>query len=497
MKLLSQTPIEYEISFHHQNLNKPYLKVKVSVTLPEISDSSYWHYSNSVWGETNLFQCLKKIKGSNNNIQYRFQEDSNRIILYHNQSKKISFTYLIQQDYPGDSLHIFHRPNIKNNYFHILGQSLFIIPEFVFRNDIDPELNVSINWIGFPNTYTLHNSFGNQQIHQKFITKIWSGLFNSYFIGGDYRIHQFKYKQKNIYLAIRGNWKVYTDSELLVELQKAALSQRTFWNDSNSKDFTVFISPTISRNDSLIDYQSMKGSRILNGFILLSSNNPFNNWKNIKYIFNHELMHEWIGGIIEMKHEELNYWFSEGFTDYYAWKIRLYNDDISFEEWIDWFNRKVFWNYYKSPVYKMPNYVIKDHYWENNQIQKLPYIRGAIFAFILDNQILLNSNYNKSLDDLLKELLHKCSSENIKFTDELFLELVEKYTQKDFTYLFQKNIIVGNEIEFSNLNFINGINVDIVDSVPVIKTNLDSSTLKKIFLRKNYNYSNTKLDRQH
>jgi predicted metalloprotease with PDZ domain len=58
-------------------------------------------------------------------------------------------------------------------------------------------------------------------------------------------------------------------------------------------------------------------------------------------MLNHEMMHEWTGGKIQNKAGELNYWFSEGFADYYAFKNRLRSKELSFDQWLQDFNNDV------------------------------------------------------------------------------------------------------------------------------------------------------------
>jgi predicted metalloprotease with PDZ domain len=180
------------------------------------------------------------------------------------------------------------------------------------------------------------------------------------------------------------------------------------------------------------------------------------------------MMHDWIGGKISMKNGDLNKWFSEGFTDYYTYKNRLRNNDISLKEWIDYFNRDVLKAHWENPERNKPNYIIQDEYWTNRNIEKIPYLRGAIFAFWLDNQILKENNYTKSLDDLMRDVLKTCTTENRKFSDELFLEIVQNYLNKDVTYFFQKHIINGVDFEIENEDLIDEFKIEYIDKGPKI-----------------------------
>lgn len=189
----------------------------------------------------------------------------------------------------------------------------------------------------------------------------------------------------------------------------------------------------------------------------------------INYIFNHEMMHDWIGLKIMNAHEELNYWFSEGFTDYYTYKNRLKSGVITKGEWQNSFNEEVILAHYKNPEKNCPNYRIKDDFWKSRNIEKVPYRRGAIFAFWLDNKIMKLSNNQQSLDDLMRQLLSKCTSENVRLTDELFLTEASKFLKgQDISYEFQKYVLIGEDLPLEKSELLDCFEIKIVDQVPQI-----------------------------
>ncbi len=471
--LFAQIKVQYQV-FYTENMATEGIKIKVNYQQKKATDSTYFHFSNQVWGQDSLLNCFKTLANENQKYAFKLIPDSNRIVVYHPTSKEIGFYYRIKQDYVGEPLEKINRPRIRPDHFHILGESMFTVPEEVFNSKVENhELGVTIDWIDFPEKYVIHNTFDSQKKHQNLPKiKLWGELYHSVFVGGDYRIHQFNCENKPVYFAIRGNWFVdYQDKKLLDALEKTIQSQRTFWNDNSANYFTVIMTPTISTADSSFSGQSTTGSGVWNAFDILSTNNPFNNWNVINYIFNHELMHSWIGGKIGMKHEELNYWFSEGFTDYYTYKNRLRSKDLDFKTWLEDFNVEVLQAHWKNPERNKANFIIKDDFWKSRDVEKIPYRRGAIFAFWLDNQILIKSNYTKSLDDLMKELLQICENEHKKFNDELFLDLVQKYLQKDISYFFQKHILDGQDILFEKSDLIEGFTFDIEKNLPKLNAN--------------------------
>ncbi|ASS47869.1 MAG: peptidase [Candidatus Fluviicola riflensis] len=476
--------VKYQVNYA-KNMPKSGLTITVTTTLSKPADSSYFYYANEIWGEENLFQSISNFKGAGKGYRFRMVPDSNRIVVYHPTATTVSFSYTVRQDYPGDSPNIFARPRLQPTFFHALGQSLFVMPEAVFESGKeDPEMDATIDWIGFPKEFAIHNMLGSQELHQSFNGKLWTEFYNTLFVGGDYRIHSFEHQNKKVYFAIRGNWTTFQDDQLLALFQRTLITQRDFWNDQDFDYYTVIMTPTLTSNDSIMyPGQSVNGSRIYNGFMIQSTNNPFNDLGTIKYIFNHEMMHDWIGGKITMAHEELNYWFSEGFTDYYAYKNQLRNGALTPEEWRAKFNEDVLKAHYINPERNEPNYRIKDDFWTNYNIEKLPYRRGTLFAFWLDQQLLVSSNGKTSLDDFMRTLLIHCTENEVLFTDELFLDLLQQQTGEDWCYFFQKYVISGVDFDWSKLTMADGIALNQTeDGFPQLEFTETESVFKEAYL---------------
>ena len=148
--------------------------------------------------------------------------------------------------------------------------------------------------------------------------------------------------------------------------------------------------------------------------------------------------------------------------------------------------QKHYWAALQKPQKNQPNYTIKDNFWKDQNFQILPYRKGALFAFWLDNQILKKSNYTKSLDDLMRDILLKSTTENRNFTDDWFLDLVQPYLDKNIAYYFQKHIISNVDIDFASDDVIKGLKVAYVDKIPVFQLTADKEQAKATFLNQKW-----------
>lgn len=463
----ANNPTFYKV-FYNEDFGKNGIKIKVEYEPLVKKDTFYFHYDNNFWGEKDFFNCLKINEKDNPKIKFKIDKERRTVLIYNHKSNKISLTYSIHQDFKDPDYNVFFRPRMNKDYFHVLGRNLFLTPQDYMSDDPYEKHDFYIDWFGFPDKYLIHNNLNLNKNNQHIKANLDYEFYSSIFMGGDYRIHEFDYKNGLVKFAVRDTWhNELTDEFMFQTIKNAVISQRDFWKDYDKPYFSVSLTPTVSQNDSLYKGSSTSGTAIKNGFFVEGTNNPFNSKDFFSYLIHHELMHNWIGKTIVNKNEELQYWFSEGFTDYYTHKNRLRIKEISIEEWKNNIN-EIIRNYWNNPDKNIPNYQIKDDFWKSRTLEKVPYNRGAIFAFWLDNQILLNNKYEKSLDDLMRELLKHCKENNVKFTDDLFLELAEKYTGKNIAYFFQKHVISGVDFELDKENWIEGITFLLEDNKPKI-----------------------------
>lgn len=66
----------------------------------------------------------------------------------------------------------------------------------------------------------------------------------------------------------------------------------------------------------------------------------------------------------------------------------------------------------------------------------------------------------------MRDILDACSQQQRKFTDELFLEIAQRYLDRDLNYFFQKHVINGVDFEFKDGDFVEGLGVVIDQGIP-------------------------------
>jgi predicted metalloprotease with PDZ domain len=311
----------------------------------------------------------------------------------------IRINYQIEQVRNGEpELGNHYMTTINAKYFHFLGETFFVIPDW----DNSSEIIFHIYWKNFPQKWNLANSFGVNNRNQDFKTRLWK-LLHSVYVGGDFRIIQRYVYNNPVFIAIKGKWD-FSDAQFCDLAQTIIREERDFWNDFNFPFYLITIYPINGDNDQ-------GGTGRVNSYALFLSKDRQLDYR-LRRLLAHETFHTWLGDkILFNEPEALLYWFKEGFSDYYARLLLLRAGLISFDDYVAEYN-KVLGQYYKSPVREEKNERIAKDFWSDGDIKNLPYQRGDIIAHNLNAAIIKNSQGDKSLDDLMKNIYQLSKNES-------------------------------------------------------------------------------------
>ncbi len=423
------------------------IKVRMQFT-PNPSGLTKILYDDEAWGQTDLFDGIFEPKALHPGAVVTIEKDSGWIKVEHpTELNQLEFSYEIQQSNTGSGIRDeSYRPIVQPSYFHVFAHNLFMLPAHL-GGKAEDTLHLGLQWKDFPKEYTVHNSFGSKLRKQELSPISVQKFHSAIFVGGDFRVHHRTLKGNDVYLASRGDWIPFTDSTVVSVLVKTLEVQRDFWKDHSQNYFTVTMRPIMQELGS-----SFQGTGLTNSFATAISNNDRTDIEQLVYLFNHELQHNWIGLAIENENEEEQYWFSEGFTDYYTIKNIGKNkiNGLASGYFISQLNQTIR-DLYASPVREAPNSEINyQNFWTDRDYGKLPYQRGMLFAFYLDRTIIRDSKGKHSLDTVMLQLL-EASKKKKKLTHDHFIATVNPYLQKDITPFFKAHIEAGKWLPLESL----------------------------------------------
>ncbi len=349
-----------------------------------------------------------------------------------NSHSELRISYEIHQKTgnPSEVYEVIVRPDLV----HAPGYGIFAIPNDLQQND---KINIVVNWNDLDPKWQTISSYGasKQKIDKKLSAL---ELLHAVYVAGNLRLHQISTEKSGVYLSLYGKFDL-KDEEIILDIESIIDGQRAFFRDH---DFPYYAISLIQGDIP----NSMGGTALYNSFTAFL---PKGMDRYDYYIlFAHENLHNWIGGKIqENKDEELNYWWSEGFTDYYARLIAYRVGRIDQDIFINEIN-KFLKAYYLSPCIQEPNSRIQKDFWNNYDIEKLPYYRGFVFAIYI-NDLIKKANPANSLDNVMYDLLKAAPKK--KFSTDLFKTIVKQYIKSGIDQEISSLIDIGNIINLAHV----------------------------------------------
>ncbi|MFC1845545.1 hypothetical protein ACFLX2_00280 [Candidatus Dependentiae bacterium] len=440
----SEETLEYTIA-PKIDTAKPFFKVHLTFCSSQMEKLRFilplsFHGQTQLYGQISDLQILanKKTVFQKKKITQDMLENNHLLVPIDSNKKQ-----MVSVKYRFVPRAIWHKgiPKIDSRYFRFIGRTLFIFPD----TDLTKKINVKLRWKNIPASWNVINSHGVNQTTQRieiparqFITK------ECMYAGGDFEIHKKLIQGKPLYIGIRGSWRSpqndLTKKDFIDLTEKIVHEERSFWNDFNYPYFFVLLIPSESET-------SFWGTGLYNGFCLTWKNRVFNR-EATAFILAHELFHNWVGsnGKIKMGQAEY-YWFSEGFTDYYAALILLRIGIISFENYVKRYNNVLF-NYFTSPARNYPSKKAIELRHTSWRIEKLPHYQGNIIAQEWNTNIKAKSNGKYSLDNIMLDLKNAARGADLALSFNSLLEQVsKKYLKKEVLADIKKYIIDGQTIQ--------------------------------------------------
>jgi predicted metalloprotease with PDZ domain len=403
--------------------------------------------------QENLYKALAAFSLVNSSFRIERTADSSVRRIMHKPGEVLKIVYSLQQDWTGPLDHPKnYRAIINQQFIHTTGFGLLVTPQ---QKDSMPA-DVSLDWTAMPKRWTIANSFHTG-------SRKWNGLIkmgdlkNSIFVSGDYRLYSASIQGQPVHLAIRGrDWK-FADTALLSAIGKVMTAERNFWNDHSEPYYLVTMTPFEGEG-------SFNGSCLHQSF-LTGMTKEFELNGSIYGLLGHEYFHRWNGVVMMMKGaEEENYWFSEGFTEYYTYKLLRKAALISLEDYVAKTNSFVA-DYYLSPVRNQNKQALGENFWEQRDYRRLPYCKGFVYALLLDHMIAMESAGRYTLDDVLFAM-KKEAEQGQGLTDESFLQIIKNLTGKDIHEQHMRLINEGQTIPVLSGSLGIGITDSLVEVSP-------------------------------
>jgi predicted metalloprotease with PDZ domain len=353
-----------------------------------------WGGQNELWRSV---QAIEIVSGATN---LRNGEQPNQRILTNRPNARVHVRYRVIQDWDGvprAELGNSYRATIQPSYFHLIGNAVLVTPGAA-NNDSPVRFRVRHLPRGW--------SFASDLQHPRLtLEKVWSSVI----VGGDFRI--LRDPHSNVQLAIRGAWS-FEDRQLLDQAAGIISAHRRFWNDPRSPYLV-----TVLQLAGPEGWVSVGGTGLDDAFAFFAT--PNGEQDTIIRTLAHESFHTWVPGQIgdlPQDDQALQYWLSEGFTDFYTARMLVRGGLWTPEQFAADLNEGLL-AYAQSPVRTAPNSRILADFWTDRDVQRMPYLRGRLLAMIWDARLRQNG---RGFDDVVHAMRARAAHGG-QYAEEVFV----------------------------------------------------------------------------
>ena len=325
----------------------------------------------------------------------------------------------------------YYRPIIAADLVHFIGHTALAIPEHLATTK---RHTFRVRWRGFSEAgWRVASSFNVGDFDFEYHGLANDFVHSVFLAGPSLRTSERKVGEGRVAFALAGKDWGFNDRELIKLATRVIGSEQNFFGSHQPPYYVVTLIPvgTYSPNRATVGGTGLAQSFAL--FMTPKIELSGEQGNRVTYLLAHEHFHHYNGGLVQpTEPEELVYWFTEGFTDFYTrhllWRAGLF----TLEEYVDNLNEKLR-DLHTSPVRDASNERIRDGFWTDPNLHKLPYLRGDILAVLLDLEIRRVSDGKRSVHDLMRELVNEGAADRtLTFTNEDLIRRVEKYTSAEY-----------------------------------------------------------------
>lgn len=334
-------------------------------------------------GKSELWRGISEFRVSGDGLKLADGGSPALKALRHKPGATLTVRYRITQFWSGEpaiSGSNEYRPVVQPGYFHIIGWTAFVRPRWSLAT------SATVSFKPLPSGW----SFASDLEHDQSALTL-ADVLESVSVGGDFRVT----KAGALRVAMRGSWP-FSDAAFVQRLDPIFASHIRFWGDT-APPYLVTVLPLISKTGGM----SLGGTGLGDAFAFFATSNIDD--RALTRVLAHEHLHSWIPrriGMMPQQNDAVEYWLSEGFTDFYTYRLLMRDSLWSVEEVVQGLN-DVLWAYAFSPVRNASNAKVAAEFWSNQAMNELPYQRGLLIAALADDKVRRASKGARDLDDVM------------------------------------------------------------------------------------------------
>ncbi len=383
----------------------------------------------SFWGgEDELWTVISGLSARGEDAVLSPGDSPESWTLTHAPGAAITLDYQVIQDHegaPNAAADDSYRPFVQPDFVHMIGNTFVILPD---NSREDEAISFALN---APEGWALASDLEHG------VADV-DALMASVIVAGDFRVMTRQIAGAPVRIAVRGALEI-DDQTLMDNVTHVIEANLEYW-DATGEPYLVTVLPLEAEPDRI----SIGGTNLADSFAMFITNNA--GIDTVKRILAHEHTHTWnvkrLGGPLGEGQEPAGYWFSEGFTDFLTTRAGVRGGSFTAEQGVAQWN-DFLREYASLPVNTDSNDAILEGFWTDPYIQRLPYLRGQVFAALADARIREETNGAQDLDNVIHAMLESADDGP---GPSRFIEVARSVTGVDLTALYQQYIVQGEMI---------------------------------------------------
>lgn len=336
-----------------------------------------------------------------------------------------------------------YRVVLKPGLFHMIANLGLLVPD-ALRDD-RPHV-FAAQWSGTDALgWKAASSIGpGPALHT--VTMKTDDFTSSVWIAGDIHLIERDIHGQKLGVAIAGDGWGFGPEDFAGQVARVITAEREFFRDHRTPWYLVSLVPVVDDSGRSM---SLGGTGLTDSFALFATTNMGKEpgGMSIQHLLAHEYFHNWNGHVVSVAQpEQLAYWFSEGFTDYFARRIMFEAGMLDAKGYVDDLNEKLS-RARENPLRNAPNSKVLEAFWTDHDASDLPYQRGDLAAVAIDDAIRAKSGGTRSLNDVMRELVNEARDGAPPPDTQTLLARFERETNADLVSRLRAFIVDGLPFE--------------------------------------------------
>ena len=334
-------------------------------------------------------------------------------------------------------------PYVQEDSIFCPGYALFIVGEV---NDIELRVDVPESW----HVSTPWHRIGGEK--HRFAITDQDDLIYAYMVLGTHSEKVAKSNDAEVVLAIGGSFRATVD-----EMQgtvAAFLQEYSRIFGGTPKGRMLFVANPYGGKGETQGGVSGRSISVLIGGALDEASRYL--WVPL---VGHEVVHIWNGKAINFREQE--YWFSEGFTEYYSRVVSVRLGFTSESDFLKSLERAC-----EAYLSQQGELSIREAGKNKSANNSLVYQGGSLIAAAVDVHIRKRTANQKSLDDVMQQMYREFGITGEMYTMEDVIRILSEVADKDFEPFFRKYVSGTERLPFAEYFGDAGLDVQVETELP-------------------------------